>query len=332
LRRRRAGTLLALVGFVVFTVESSTRAGADPHANRKLYERIMRARERVEYLRDGHPVWFWYDEHDPDFSDYVALNSTYVGAYSWLEPKQDFPQGGCGRRVELGDLIVVSSRNRQAPEVARTILAGCWSSFGIKPAVEEVDVLQSGDRPYTVTMLKADADLLARRPLGIVFDSTGRPDLRLVGNFTAPVPFPLDRWTVYMNQKSDIPTVKVASAGLAVRTPRRQYALALTYAPLIAPESGRYRFALKYRPGSGHFSFGARAVDESGWLGQDIAGHPAGSSREVAFWVNLMRGDTILLRISNNNDAGDGAASFVMEQLTGIKLLDPAGIPEAPSP
>ena len=105
------GTLLALVGFVVFTVELRTGGGTDPHANRKLYERIMQARERVEYLRDGHPVRFWYDEHDPDYSDYLALNSTYVADYSWLGPKPDFPRHGCGRTVDPGALIVVSSRN-----------------------------------------------------------------------------------------------------------------------------------------------------------------------------------------------------------------------------
>jgi len=319
LRHRSLGTLLALVGFAIFTVELRPGGGTDPHANRKLYERIMQARERVEYLRDGHPVRFWYDEHDPDYSDYLALNSTYIAGLSWLGPKPDFPQHGCDRTIEPGALIVVSSRNRQGPELARTILADCWRASGVKPVVEEVDILQQGDQPYTVAMLKAVADFSTWRPLGVVFDSTGRADLHLVENSTGPVPFPLDRWTVYP-QKPEMPTLKGAFRRLLVGPPRRQYALALTYPPLVAPESGRYRFALKYRPGSGHFSFGARYADESGWLGIDIAGYPVGRSHEFAFWATAMRGDTILLRISNNNDSGDGAASFLMEQLTAIKL------------
>jgi hypothetical protein len=112
LRRRSVGTWLALIGFVVFTLESQTGGSADPHANRKLYERIMQARERVEHLRDGHPVWFWYDARDPDYYDYLALNSTYVANYSWLGLKPDFPRHGCDRTVDPGALIVVSSRDR----------------------------------------------------------------------------------------------------------------------------------------------------------------------------------------------------------------------------
>jgi hypothetical protein len=320
LRQRSVGTWLALIGFVVFTVESQTTGSTDPHANRKLYQRIMQARERVEYLRDGHQVWFWYDAQDPDYFDYLALNSTYIRAYSWLGPKPDFPRHACDRAVAPGALIVVSSRNPQAPEAARTMLADCWHASGIQPRVEDVEVLQQSDQPYTVAMLKAVADFSTWRPLGAVFDSTGTAHLQLIENPTGPVPLPLDRWTVYTNLKSDIPTMQVAPGGVAVRTPRRQYALALTYTPLVAPESGRYRFALRYRPGSGHFAFGARYADESGWLGIDIAGYPVGSSHEFAFWATVTRGDTILLRISNNNDNGDGATSFLMEQLTAIKL------------
>src|ERR1039457_6356703 len=70
LRQRSVGTLLALVGFFIFTVEFRVDLGIDPHGNHRLYERIMQARDRVEYLRDGHPVRFWFDERDPDAYDY----------------------------------------------------------------------------------------------------------------------------------------------------------------------------------------------------------------------------------------------------------------------
>jgi hypothetical protein len=255
LRQRSVGTLLALAGCVIFTFESPTDRSIDPHANRKLFERIMQARERVEHRRDGHPVWFWYDEHDPDYYDYLALNSTYLAGFSWLGPKLDFPQHGCDRAVAPGTLIVVSSRNRQVAEVARTILAGCWRAAGMKPVVEEVDVLQRSDQPYFVAMLKADPDLPPWRPLRVVFNSTGSADLQFVENSAEPVPLPLARWTAGAGE-SGRPSIRVTSAGLALRTPRAPYAGAASYGPLIAPETGRYRFALKYRPGSGYFAFG----------------------------------------------------------------------------
>jgi hypothetical protein len=331
LRGRSVGTLLALMGFAILTLESQTGGSADPHTNRKLYERVMQARERVEHWRDGHPVWFWYDAHDPDYYDYLALNSTYLGGYSWLGPEPDFPRHGCDRAVAPGTLIVVSSRHRQVAEVARTILAGCWRGAGMKPVVEEVDVLQQGDQPYFVAMLKADTDLPPWRPLGVVFDSTGRADLQFVENSTEPVPLPLARWTAGAGERG-LPSIRVTSTGLALRTPRAPYAGAASYGPLIVPETGRYRFALKYRPGSGYFAFGARPLDESRYLAVDFAGNLAGENAETAFWLDLKRGDAIVLRIANNNPHGDGAASFVMKELTAVELLNPARTQEKPSP
>ena len=326
LRRRSAGTWLALIGFVVFTVESRNVAGADPHANRKLYERIMQARERVEHLRDGYPVWFWYDERDPDYYDYLALNSTYVANYSWLGLKQDFPQHGCGRTVDPGALIVVSSRDARAPEVARGILADCWRASWMKPVVEEVDVLQPGGQPYTIAMLKAETDFSVLRPLRAVFDSTGEANLQPVENQNpaGPVPLPLDRWTVGALEK-DLTSIRVTSAGLALGTAPAAYAAAVSYGPLIVPDTGRYRFALRYRSGSGYFAFGARPLDESRYLAAAIFGHAVRDDREMAFWLDLKRGERILLRIANNNPHGDGAASLLMEELTAFEVLSPAG-------
>ena len=104
---------------------------------------------------------------------------------------------------------------------------------------------------------------------------------QLAGNATQPVPLPLDRWTVASREKG-LTSIRLTSAGLALRTPRAAYASAVSYGPLIAPDTGRYRFALKYRSRSGHFVFGARPLDESIYLAQDSMGHPAGDDRDIA--------------------------------------------------
>jgi hypothetical protein len=52
----------------------------------------------------------------------------------------------------------------------------------------------------------------------------------------------------------------------------------------------------------------------------------------MAFWLDLKRGERILLRIANNNPHGDGAASFLMEELTAFELLNSAETQEEPSP
>ena len=45
----------------------------------------------------------------------------------------------------------------------------------------------------------------------------------------------------------------------------------------------------------------------------------------MAFWLDLKRGEAIRLRIANNNPHGDGVATFLMEELTAIELLNSAG-------
>jgi hypothetical protein len=337
LRRRTAGILLAIAGFTLltsevrftsiapFTSEIRNQAPATAHAYRQDYERIMHARERVESIRNGRAIRFWYNSHEPAVLDYFALNSTYLYQYSLLSA--NFPRGACSTEIDPAGVVVVLSSDERAPEIARGALGDCWRGFGVKPVVAEVDVQKWAGAPYIMAVLSAEPDSSMRRPLRAIFNSSGQADLQPVETSTEPVPLPLDRWTL-CNQKSDMPTMKAASGGVAVRTPRRQYAFALTYGPLVAPEDGRYRFALKYRPRSGRFCFGARFTDESGWLATDITGHPAGSGRELAFWVDLTRGETFLLRIANNNDTGDGAASFLMEEVTAIKLLNPAGTSE----
>jgi hypothetical protein len=180
-------------------------------------------------------------------------------------------------------------------------------------------------------MLKATTDFSILHPLRAVFDSTGKADLKLVENPTEPEPLPLDRWNVGAREKG-LTSIRVTSAGLALRTPRAAYASAVSYGPLIAPDTGRYRFALKYRPGSGYFVFGARPLDDSTYLAEDLAGSPASDHGEAAFWLDLKRGERILLRIANNHAHGDGAAAFVMEELTAFELLNPAGTREKPSP
>ena len=67
----------------------------------------------------------------------------------------------------------------------------------MKPVVEEVDVLQQGDQPYTVAMLKAETDFSGLRPLRASSIRREERNLQLGRRTPAePVPLPLDRWTV----------------------------------------------------------------------------------------------------------------------------------------
>ena len=108
---------------------------------------------------------------------------------------------------------------------------------------------------------------------------------------------------------------------LLLRTPAGSSAYAFTYAPLIVPETGRYRVDFRYRPLSGQIAFGAFPADESQWLATDTSGRQLPDGREMSVTLDLKAGDTLLLRIANNLPKG-GTSSFV--------LLDAAVLALAP--
>jgi hypothetical protein len=228
LRRRQTGVLLAMAGFALLTAGGVTET-VQLHGTRAQYERVMRARERIERVRHGGAVWSWFNESDPDSPDYFALNATYMAEVSRLGTA--FPQYGCEVKLETGALVVVSSRDERAPETASSVLQGCWRAFGMKPVVEAVDRFQGTGHPYTVAMIGAEADSSLRHSLRPVFDSTGQASLQIVENSTAPVAFPPERW-IPLQHQTDNGAMQITPGGIAVRTPRGPYAYAIGYPPL----------------------------------------------------------------------------------------------------
>jgi hypothetical protein len=88
---------------------------------------------------------------------------------------------------------------------------------------------------------------------------------------------------------------------------------------LEVPATGRYRFALRYSLQSGQFAFGGFPADESRWLTSTQSRHTFGKHCEAAFSLDLHQGDTVILRIANNNSE-DRPSSFTIEE-TMIFLL-----------
>jgi hypothetical protein len=151
LRRRIAGTLLALAGFAAFTAVSLAHTvyfdGNDFHGDRGVYQRILQARDRVEILRHGRPVRFWYDQKESNFYDYVGLNSTYLLEFSRLGV--DFPRD-CTEPFPPDALVVVLSQKAHVAEVAQSALATCGQFSGIHPVLEHVEVLRGTVGPFTM--------------------------------------------------------------------------------------------------------------------------------------------------------------------------------------
>lgn len=325
LHQRKAGVALGIAGFAFFTGTMTSEA-AGLHGSRPQYERVMDARAKIEKLRNHSPIWFWFDQHDPDVADFFALNSTYFAEARRFP--SNFPQYGCEIKIDAGDLVVaLSSASGDLAALASGPLRNCWRPFGIRPKYEEIDRYHPAGLPtYTIAGIRAVADPSLQHPLSPVFSSDGKADLRLVQNAGSAPLFPLERWRT-VHYPRDSATVQFTASGIEVRTPRNPYAFALTYAPLSVPVTGRYRFALQFSHRSGQFAFGARTADDAKYLAADSVGRRIGDMREMVFWLDLTKGETILLRVSNNNNSGPGAASFLLEKLSAIEV-DPVEPPE----
>ena len=311
LREHPFGTWLALGGFAILTAHAQSDT-AGMHGSRAEYKRVFSARDRVEALRRGGVVRFWFDDRDPASLDFWALNNTYLAEVT--EIGTDFPRGGCAARIDPETLVVVSSSLPDVAAVAQRALAACWQPWGMKPALLEADSAQRGSQPYTMVLLRADVDRSRTRPLRVAFDARGNASLEFAEK-PAPAALPRERWKI-TPQPADAATIHDTADGALVRTPRSAYGFALEFPKLAVPATGRYRFALHYRQRSGQFAFGARPADDSRYLAADTVGHPVDGAREMAFWLDLNRGDEVLLRIANNNNSGDGAASFLMGDVT----------------
>jgi hypothetical protein len=245
------------------------------------------------------------------------LSNTYLAEFTQINTS--FPLRGCEAKIDPGTLIVVSSSRPDAAETAQRTLADCWRPSGMKPATLAIDSMQRGGQPYSTILLRAEADRSRQRPLRAVFDSAGKASLEFSGNSAQPVPFPRARWKLTPHP-ADPPAMQNTARGVVVRTPRRAYAFAVEFPLLAMPVTGRYRFTLRYRPMSGQFCFGARDAGDARYLGTDAAGHPIDGEHELGFWLDLKRGESVLLRIANNNNSGDGAASFVMGDVTAVEV------------
>jgi hypothetical protein len=317
MRKRPAGVFFAIAGFVVlmFATYNGSNQPGRLHATRAEYQRVMDARQRIEKRRDDSPIWFWYDKQEPAVQEYFALNATYLAEVSRIS--EHFP-AGCPVRVARGNLVVASSQQGDVAEIARTALDRCWSGTGLKAVIEDAFVGSQGPHPYTIALLRSEADSSVLRPLSVTFGLTSRTgSLQLALNPTQDEPLPLNRWY------SSPDTLQTATPdGIEVQTPRPATAYALTYPTLAMLTTGRYRFVLRYLPRSGQFAFGGFPADESHWLANVQSRHTWGKhGEEAAFYLDLNQGDSVILRIANSNST-DRPSSFLIEDVF-VDLIAP---------
>jgi hypothetical protein len=316
LRRRMAGTLLAIAGFAAFCSLSLVQTtNFDLHGNREQYQRVMDARQRIEKRRGDSPILFWYDKEEPAFHEYCALNASYMAEFARIG--EHFPLG-CPERADKGTMVVVASQREGAAEIARSALDRCWSGTRLKAVITDTFVGSQAPHPYAISLLGAENNYSMLRPLSVSFGPSRKGFLQLVPNPNREEPLPLDRW---------YPTPGTLQSttfeGIEVKTPSYRFAYAFTYPALGVPTTGRYRFVLRYSLRSGQFAFGGFPADESRWLASVQCQRNWGKhSEEAAFSLDLNQGDSVILRIANSN-AKNRPSSFTIEDVM-VFLLAPA--------
>ena len=313
LRWRPAGLAFSLAGFFIFTtlLVSSTYANLDAYAYRDQYQSLLASRARIESIRQGHAVRFWYDDKDQAMPDAVALSSSYLWGSSLLG--RSFATAPCDVEVLPSTIIAVISANRaHGADFATAALAGCWSQNKLRAVPVETNTVDRELYTYTMPILRVEA------VPGMWLSLT--PVLREAAGSPQPSAFPLQRWAVEPGEDSTA-ELRTVPKGVLVRTHARPTSLAALYPVMTAPVAGRYRFAIRYWPGAGRFGFGAYVRGRAEpWLAYATQGNWAGSDYEMVLWVDLAEGQEFQLGLNNNNGPVQLPASFLMKSVTAVRV------------
>jgi hypothetical protein len=300
---------LAMTGFIVLTAVSLRHVtDAGLHGNREEFSRILRVADRLETARKGRVLRFWFNDQDPNHSEYVALNSLSDGGIRRIGVS--YP-AGCDAGVQPDTLVAALSVDERTAEVARTALAGCWSPMGLTPVLEFTERIVPSPHPYTLAILRAEPDA---RWTQLQATLHGK-DPATLAPASSVSPLPLAGW-IPDRAVDNLPEWTVTPAGVRVRTPRGEFDHAARFAVLEAPFDGRYYIRMLMRNRSGQIAFGARDADDQKWLASDVFGRRLGDRHEMSVWLSLRRGERFAIHIANNDLGGHGSSSFVMEQTT----------------
>jgi len=149
----------ALAGFFVLTamgVSFTYGAGMDPHGFREEFQVQNRARDRVEEVRHGQPVRFWYDKQDRAMLDGMALASSYSWSNSLFS--QSFAAVPCNRNLAPSTVIAIISADRShGSEFAAAALNGCWSGKGVRAVPVETDLYHRGSIEFELSLLRLES-------------------------------------------------------------------------------------------------------------------------------------------------------------------------------
>jgi len=306
LRAKPVAPLLALIGFVLLAAPAISQryGGLQPRQLQQQFESIMQARSRIEAVRGGHAVRFWYDEKDRAAPDATALRSTYLWFSSLLADTFFKP---CDAEVAPSTIVAVISAdpdpesNFARPALAERTLDGCWASLGMRALAVETDTIHRESYDYTLSLLRVEAIPGAWQPV-------------------PPGPLPLENWTIAPGNDARAQLDSRAD-GIKLTTHAQPESIGAIYPPITAPETGLYRVCLRVWPGDGIVIFAARATTgDPAWLASTADPYWNGSDSDMVLWLRLTAGQQFQLTLSNHNGAVHRPATVLMQSLTVVRV------------
>jgi hypothetical protein len=166
MRSRRLAVPLLLAGFALFTSELRFASGMwpkdsepnprprGPHEYREVFERVIRMSDRIDQLRVGRKPLFWYDENEPNRSEYWAINGMYMFVNNRIGG--NLPKDSCGKEMEPESILVMLTTRPALLAEARDKLSTCWAAQGLRPVPAEPDSQWTYIAPYTMSLLRAE--------------------------------------------------------------------------------------------------------------------------------------------------------------------------------
>jgi len=290
--RPRVAGPLALAGFALLAMESRFAENLPPHAARRTYSDIMQARARLELLRKGRDIRFWFDKNDPGYYSFLSFASTYIQASSYANAV--FPEFPCGTvsQFKIRALVALSSRPG-ALETAKRSIGNCATGAGVKVLdAEPLGSIQCDAVSSAATFLLVGPDPAIWRPMMLATDASGASSL-VPAESSDPPQLPFTGW----HSQTPDSWFRQTARDLLVRAPSDNFGVTFLYSPLKITAAGRYSFSFEFQLRSSIIVVGVRDPGSLSWKGNAASENPM--IDQLVVTADLEPGEVIELAFSS---------------------------------
>jgi hypothetical protein len=155
--RRQHGSLYSAVACFGLLYISIAPGAPDSRAGSQLrYERVMSEREEIEAVRENRRIRWWYNDKDPNASDFKGLSSTYLWGYTLVS--LNFPEIPAQATFSTPTLLGIASSRPDLREAAMHNLEGILKPRHLVAIWKRVDRVPATPVPYYIGLAMIDKE------------------------------------------------------------------------------------------------------------------------------------------------------------------------------